>query len=108
MFVRPGKVCEVMAWPCVRLARRWLCRLVRFLLRERLAAHLAQALQPWHGRVARKMIVDAIDQDTRHRIAAGVGEHGDAEISLRHQAHQRAPAEPAAGVPDNALAPVGG
>src|SRR5262245_63111823 len=52
------------------------------------------------------MIVNAVDQEAVRRIAAVVGEDGDAGLPRRDEADQRAPTEPAPGVPDNALAAV--
>ena len=107
VFVGAGIIGKIMAWPCIRLACRGPGLVVRFLLREKFAAHVAQAIQPWHGRVAAGVIENAVDQDARQGIAAGVGEHGDADIPPGHQAQQRGPAEPAAGVPDRPFSPVG-
>src|SRR5262249_22267669 len=88
------------------LARQRPLRVVRFQLRQRLAVHVAQAIQPRHWLLAREMIVNAVDQEAVRRIAAVVGEDGDAGLPRRDEAHQRAPTEPAPGVPDNALAAV--
>ena len=94
-----------MAWPRVQLALRrprpssdFCCASVLRRMSRKRSSHGT-------GVVAAGVIENAVDQDARHWIAAGVGEHGDADIARRHQAQQRAPAEPAAGVPDRALLP---
>src|SRR5215831_6935088 len=106
MLVIAGIVGEVVARPCVQSPRRFPGLTVNVELRHEFASPLTKTVKPGYRLFAAHPIKDIIGEHFRNRAWITISENADTDAAIGQYRHPRTPADPAASVEHNALAPI--